>query len=114
MSLGDDMPTPYSGDLRERDRGGSGGGFSPPDRGALWGEHQYGRFVGHSAGGPKAMPNPAPWAATTVRVWWTNRPGSRDQGWLCLPASSTSTRCAGSALSRFARTDTAAPAPTTI
>ncbi len=40
--------------------------------------------------------------------------GIRDQGWLSRPASSTSTRCLGSALSRLARTDPAEPAPTTM
>src|SRR5467141_1607354 len=38
--------------------------------------------------------------------------GIRDQGWLSLPASSTNTLCLRSALSRFASTDPADPAPT--
>ena len=40
--------------------------------------------------------------------------GIRDHGWLSLPASSTNTLCLPSALSRFASTDPADPAPTTI
>src|SRR4051812_29670969 len=40
--------------------------------------------------------------------------GIRDQGWLSRPASSTSTRCLGSALSRLARADPAEPAPTNV
>ncbi len=40
--------------------------------------------------------------------------GMRDQGWLSLPASSTNTLFLPSPLSRFASTDPADPAPTTI
>jgi hypothetical protein len=40
--------------------------------------------------------------------------GIHDQGWLSRPASSTSTLCRGSALSRLASTEPAEPAPTTM
>ena len=52
--------------------------------------------------------------AAGLSINLANPTGIRDQGWLSRPASSTSTRCLGLADKRFARTDPAEPAPTTM